>query len=98
MLKELPQFTVSLPDELKPFVNKLSAGVNLDDKVKVSVVIGLFTGSLITLERAAELSDRSLSDFIDLLQSQGIPWMQYTEEEKKQDDMAVKKLMFGQEN
>jgi predicted HTH domain antitoxin len=98
MLKEMPQFTVSLPDELKPFVNKLSAGDNLDDKVKVSVVIGLFTGSLITLERAAELSNLSLSDFIDLLQSQGIPWMHYTEEEKRQDDRAIKKMMFEQEN
>lgn len=98
MLKKLPQFMVSLPDELKPFVNKLSAGDNLDDKVKVSVVIFLFTSNIITLESAAELSNRSLSDFIDLLQSQGIPWMHYTEEEKRQDDKALKIMMFGQEN
>jgi predicted HTH domain antitoxin len=66
--------------------------LGFNDKVKVSVVIGLFTGNMITLERAAELSSRSLSDFIDLLQSQGIPWMQYTEEEKRQDDISSKEI------
>jgi predicted HTH domain antitoxin len=75
MLKEQPQFTVSLPNSLRPFVEKLGTGSSLDDKIKISVVIGLFTGNVVTLERAAELTNHSVSDFIDVLHSRGIPWM-----------------------
>ncbi|WP_019007200.1 UPF0175 family protein [Cohnella laeviribosi] len=95
MLKEQPHFTVSLPDTLKPFVEKLGSGNSLDEKIKLSVVIGLFTGKMVTLERAAELANQSLSDFIDLLHSRGIPWMEYgeEEEEERQDSRAVQRLL-----
>lgn len=73
MLKEQPQFTVSLPDSLQPFVEKLGTGSSLDDKIKISVVIGLFTGNVVTLERAAELTSHSVSDFMMSCTPAGFP-------------------------
>ena len=36
----------------------------------------------VTLASAAELARKSLGDFINILLSQNISWMEYTEEEK----------------
>lgn len=93
VLKEQRKFTVSLPDTLRPFAENFGTGTSMDEKIKLSVVIGLFSGNMVTLEKAAELANRSLSDFIDLLHSRGIPWMEYGEEEKRQDDIAVQRLI-----
>lgn len=46
-----------------------------------------------TLARAAELAGMSLSDFIDMLAEKDIPWIEYTEEDKKMDDIAIAKLI-----
>lgn len=87
------RFSVSLPEPLRPFIEKLVSGSGINDQTTIAVVVGLFSAHAVTLERAAELANRSMSDFIDLLHSRGIPWMEYGEEEKQQDDRAIQSLL-----
>ena len=85
-------FQVNLPEEFLPFLDKLM-GDSIDQKVRLSFAINLFTSKTVTLERAAELSGNSLVDFMNILKEQGIAWGEYTEEHKKQDDLAIKKML-----
>ena len=85
-------FKITLPEEFIPFLDKIS-GDSIDQKVRISLAINLFTGKTVTLEIAAELSGLSLLDFMDLLEEQGIPWGEYTDEHKKQDDLVINKML-----
>lgn len=85
-------FEVTLPEEFIPFLDKLS-GDSINQKVRLAFAINLFTSKTVTLERAAELSGLSLLDFMYVLKEQGIPWGEYTEEHKKQDDLVIKKML-----
>lgn len=85
-------FEVTLPEELIPFLNKIS-GDSIDQKVRLAFAINLFTTKTVTLEKAAELSGLSLLDFMAVLEEQGIPWGEYTDEHKKQDDLVIKKML-----
>lgn len=88
----MESFQVNLPKEFLPLIDSLE-GENLDAKVKVSLALGLFVNKQVTLARAAELSGKSLGEFIDLLRSKNIPWMEYTEEHLKDDDRAIQGLL-----
>lgn len=68
---------------LSRFLNKEKANQSLDERVKVLLAIGLFIENRVTLARAAALAGMSLSDFIVKLSDHNIPWMAYTEEDKK---------------
>ena len=85
-------FEVTLPEEFIPFLDKIY-GDSIDQKVRLSFAINLFTNKAVTLEKAAELSGLSLIDFMDVLEKQGIPWGEYTDEHKKQDDLIIKKML-----
>lgn len=85
-------FEVTLPEEIIPFLDKIS-GDSIDEKVRLAFAVNLFTSKTVTLERAAELSGLSLLEFMDVLEEQGIPWGEYTEEHKKQDDLVIKKML-----
>lgn len=86
------KFEVTLPEELIPFLDKIS-GDSIDQKVRLAFVMNLFISKTVTLERAAELSVLSLIDFMYVLDQQGIPWGEYTDEHKKQDDLVIKKML-----
>jgi len=64
-----------VPKEFYPLLNELE-GLNLDAKAKFSLALGLFVNNQLTLVRAAKSAEKSLSDFIDLLRSKNIPWME----------------------
>lgn len=64
-----------MPKEFYPLLNELE-GLNLDAKAKFSLAFGLFVNNQLTLVRAAKSAEKSLSDFIDLLRSKNIPWME----------------------
>jgi predicted HTH domain antitoxin len=85
-------FEVTIPEEFIPFLDKLS-GDSMDQKVRLAFAVNLFTSKTVTLERATELSGLPLIDFMDVLKEQGIPWGEYTEEHKKQDDLVIKKML-----
>lgn len=88
----MESFQVNVPKEFLPLIDALE-GPNLDAKVKVSLALGLFVNKQVTLARAAELSGKSLGEFIDLLRSRDIPWMEYTEEHLKEDERAIQELL-----
>ena len=81
-------FQVNLPTEFLPLFNSLD-GTNIDSKVKVSLAIGLFVEKQVTLAKAAELSGKTLGEFIDLLRSKQIPWVEYNEEHLKDDELVI---------
>lgn len=87
-----PKVQVSIPADFIPLVNNLSNDIDIDESVKISLAIGFYTSKLITLARAAELAGKGILDFIDILRVKGIPWMEYTENEQRQDEAALIKL------
>jgi predicted HTH domain antitoxin len=80
---------VSLPEYFVPIFRSMGLGTNLDDSVKLSLAIGLFTRKTVSLAKAAELAGLSLADFIAILQGQNIPWMEYTDEARRMDEIAI---------
>lgn len=87
----MESFQVNVPKEFLPLIDALE-GSNLDEKVKVSLALGLFVNKQVTLARAAELSGKSLGEFIHLLRLKNIPWMEYTEDHLKDDERAIQEL------
>jgi len=72
-------------------VQNVDFGKTLDEKFRLALSIGLFVEKAISLEKAAELSGKKLSQFIDVLISKNIQWNEYTEEHHQQDVLAIKK-------
>lgn len=86
---------VAISEELVPFLYTIKDGNTVSDKLMISAVVGLFATKLITLEKAAELTGKSIWDFIDILKSYQVPWGEYTEEDYEMDEIALKKLSGG---
>ena len=62
----------------------------LMQKLKLDLAIGMFVSKEISLARAAEYAGVSFSDFSDMLNSFGVPVVDYTE------DMLADDLAFAQ--
>ncbi len=73
-------------------VFKSGAEGNLNDNISTSLAIAAFIEKRVTLARAAELAEKSLAEFINILSKYNIPWMEYTEETFKEDEDALEKL------
>jgi predicted HTH domain antitoxin len=52
--------------------------------------VGKTINERVTLARAAELVDKSIREFIEILTSNNIPWTEYTIEHKDEDDETMK--------
>lgn len=89
---------VEIPETLVPYLYMMKDGKTMDDKVTISIVVGLFASGTITLEKAAELAGKSIRDFIDFLKAHDIPWGSYTEEEFKMDELAINHLLGGMDD
>jgi len=89
------EMNVHLPNEIISILEKSGNGKNLNDKVRLSLSIGMFVEKTVTLERASELSGRSLANFIDVLRAKKIPWMEYTNDHVADDEMAMQKYVDG---
>ena len=86
---------VHLPDEMIRILNKSHGGKNIDEKIRLSLAISLFVEGTVTLERAAELAGKPLANFIDILKSKKINWMEYTQEHLEEDELAIQKYLDG---
>jgi len=93
MALEQSKVQVNIPDEFVPIVNSLGVGASLDDRVRLSLATGLFALKAVSLAQAAQLSGRSLLDFMEILISRGLHWGEYTEEQQSQDDESLRKLL-----
>ncbi|HCJ76158.1 MAG: UPF0175 family protein [Lachnospiraceae bacterium] len=86
---------ITISEDLVPYLYTLKDGKTVSDKITLSAVVGLFASKVVTLEKAAELTGKSVWDFIDILKAYGIPWSDYTEEDLQMDDMVLEKLAGG---
>lgn len=83
---------IAISEDLVPYLYTLKDGKTVSDKLTLSAVVGLFASNIVTLEKAAELTGKSVWDFIDILKAYGISWGDYTEEDLQMDDLALEKL------
>ena len=85
---------IKLNEDLATFMNKLVfLGDSLEEKVNVSLAISLFAGKQVSLAKAAELANKPLVDFMDILKKIDIPWCEYSEDMKNSDDLAIKLIL-----
>ncbi len=87
------KFNISIKPEFVDLLINSKVDKSIDDKVNLSIAIFLFTEKTVSLARAAELAGKSLGDFIDILIEHNIPWAEYTEEHKSQDDATIKYIL-----
>ncbi len=59
-------------------------------KLKVALAVFLFQEETLSLGKAAELAEMSRVQFVELLQSYGIPAYEYTERDFERDTEAVR--------
>ena len=97
MAIEESKFKITIKPEFLPLLAKSKADKTIDDKVNLSIAVFLFTERAVTLARAAELAGKSVGEFINILINHNIPWAEYTEEHKRQDDDAIQYIL-GEEN
>ena len=86
------QFQVNLPNELMPFIRQVKEGKTTDEKVTLSLAMGMFLSKQATLAKAAELAQKNIWEFVDALKAQGISWGEYTEDSYLQDELTLSKL------
>ena len=86
------QFQVAIPNEFMPFIQQLKDGDTPDEKVTLSLAIGMFLAKQATLAKAAELAKRTIWEFSEILKSLGISWGEYTEESLTMDELTLSKL------
>ena len=84
---------IKIAESLIPYLSAIHEGVTVSDKVNLSAVIGLFALRIITLEKAAELTELSIWDYIDVLNAYKIPWGEYSDESIRMDDIAIKNMI-----
>ncbi len=84
--------TAIVPDvinEFMPLIQNTDFGKNSEEKLRITLSIGLFAEGSISLEKASEMSGKSLSQFVDMLISKNITWNEYTREHLVQDESAI---------
>lgn len=86
---------IILSEKLTPYIYSLKDGNTIEDKVNIFLIMGMFASKTITLEKAAELADKTIWEFMDLLEKYDIPWGEATEEGVEMDDIAIAKLSEG---
>jgi predicted HTH domain antitoxin len=86
------QFKVTLPNEFMPFILQLKDGNTTDEKVSLSLAIGMFLSKQTTLAKSAELAKKTIWEFVDVLRSQGISWGEYTEDSLMMDELTLSKI------
>lgn len=94
MALEPSKIHVSLPAEFRSLLEQQGSGQNVDEMVTISLAIEMFLSKRVSLARAAQLAQKSLGEFIDILRAQNLPWMDYEAEDKHLDDMAIEKFRY----
>lgn len=89
---------VIIPEDILPLLDDLAHGDSLDENVRISIAISLFVAKSVSLARAAEVAELSLNDFIYTLKLKNIPWGEYTDEDIKEDEIALKDLLKEYKN
>lgn len=88
-------FEVQIPEPL------LRLGYNQDEiqrRIPEWIVLSLFTEGYISSGKAARLLNINRLDFLALLKSRGIAYLNYTPEELEEEIIAIKQDLSKQEN
>jgi len=86
------QFQVNLSNEFMPFILQVKDGNTTDEKVTLSLAMGMFLSKQATLAKAAELAQKSIWEFVDVLKALGVSWGEYTEDSYSLDKLTLSKL------
>lgn len=81
---------LNLSNDLIPLIEDLGLSKSLNDNITISIAIALFMSKSVSLARAAEIAEMNLVDFMDLLKNKNIPWNEYTEDEFRLDQIALR--------
>lgn len=73
-------------------VFKSGSNNNFHENRTTSLAMAAFIEKRVTLARAAELADESLSGFIDLLSKYNIAWLEYAEETFNEEQETLAEL------
>ena len=72
---------LQIPEDIIFEVKSLpKAETKINDKLQLSLAIGMFVSQEISLAKAAELAKKNLVEFIDILKGRDIPSFIYTED------------------
>jgi len=85
---------IFIKPEFYPYLVESKVIKTINEKVNLSIAIFLFTDKKVTLARAAEIADKSIREFIDILASHDILWAEYTKEHKVDDDETIANINF----
>lgn len=89
---------VIIKKEFIPLLLNSNKERTIDEKVNLSLAIFLYTEKSVTLERASELAGKSVKEFVKILIQHSIPWAEYTEEHKRQDDNTIQFILEEEMN
>jgi predicted HTH domain antitoxin len=89
MAMQETKLNVSLKPGFRQFFPDINDTDKIDASVQLSLAIGLFVEKRITLARAAELAGKSIGEFVKILTRYNIPWLEYTEEQERQDELTL---------
>lgn len=92
MSAERVKVDINIPNDLVPLIEDLGLSKSIDENIKISIAIALFTSRTVSLARAAEIAEMALADFMFILKSKRIPWSDYTEDEFYLDEVAVRDI------
>lgn len=81
---------ISIPKELMSFLNDFYEKDNPKKNLQLQSSIILFLAKKVSFQRAANLAGYSQNEFIDILHTFGISWMEYSDEEYLDDIEALK--------
>lgn len=81
---------ITLSDKLTPYIYTMKDGNTIEDKVNIFLIMGMFASKTISLEKASELTGKSICDFVDFLKKYQIPWGEYTEEGAETKNLSVR--------
>ena len=82
----MQNISLSIPDDIIYEVKSLpQRGITMDDKLRLSLAVGMFVSGYISLAKAAQLAGKNLYEFIRLLKGFNIPAFTYTEDMLEDD-------------
>ena len=78
--------SLEIPDDIIFEVKSLpKIETKINDKLQLSLAIGMFVSQEISLAKAAELAKKNLAEFMDILKTRDIPLFFYTEDMLEDD-------------
>lgn len=89
MAMQETKLNVFLKPDFRQFFPNINDTEEIDAGIQLSLAIGLFVEKRVTLARAAELAGKGIGDFVKIMTRYNIPWLEYTEEQERQDELTL---------